>query len=1003
MHRCGPVFDSEATGAGSAPAGSRPNYKKTLNLPKTSFSMKANLVQNEPSTLKRWEKTDLAGRIREASGDRDAFVFHDGPPYANGSIHLGHLLNKCMKDFVVRSRQLLGYRCEFVPGWDCHGLPIEHKVMSELVESGKIEKLTSLEEDARRMAIRNECAKSAGKFVKLQAGQMRRLLTHALYDEPYLTMLPEYEGRALETFARICENGLVYRDKKPVHWSPANQTALADAELEYYDRDDLSVYVLFASERPEAVFEAFGLAQGDAAGVDVGFMIWTTTPWTLPANMAVAVHPRVQYSLVRLGDRTAVVASELVEKIAGLGDGVEAEVRATCKGTALVGLRYKHPFNKRDGLAERFPKEIDPAHIESMWSVVDAEYVTTEDGTGLVHTAPGHGADDYNTGKRCGLPIYCPVRENGTYDETVADWIRGKDIFEANEVIAQQLVRDGVMYHQHVFNHSYPHDWRGKTPVIFRATEQWFIGVDRESGATGKTMRRMALEATEGVSFVPGWGKNRLRAMLEQRPDWCISRQRSWGLPIPSFSVEGAGVSFMTPRSVRAVAKVVREEGSDAWWRRSAEQLLRYYSAHDWEADRHDGLLSEFVDESGDLPTRDQMVSRLEKMQDIFDVWYESGVSWASVLEERGIGAPAELYLEGSDQHRGWFQSSLLVGVGASGASPYRTLLTHGFMVDKHGHKMSKSLGNTLEVDELMKDFGADVARWWVSSLAYENDIKVDLEFVRSAGESYRKIRNTLRFMLSNLDDFTPSGEGCEGMCVSTDDIEPTSLEAWVLGELDTLVENVREAYEMYDFKTVHTAIYNFCNETLSAVYLTAVKDRLYCDAPDSTRRRRAQTLLWDLTDALCGLLAPILPHTSDEAYRALLKTDDAKVSVHLCTIPGAFGVARDGSWVAVMDARDAGLLAMEHQRADGVENPLDCGLVLPDPDGVLARFYANDLADLIGVSRIEIDKSASEVRVIDLRDEPRCERSWKRDGTVRERSDGGMLCDRCAEAVGVA
>jgi len=965
---------------GSAAAGKKSEgrtYKKSLNLPKTGFPMKANLIQNEPASLKRWDKVASYEALRARKNGKPKFVFHDGPPYANGSIHLGHLMNKCLKDFVVRSKGMAGFDVPYVPGWDCHGLPIEHKVMLNLVESGKAKKLATLEPSAAKMAIRRECKKYAEKYVKIQAGQMKRLLTQADYEDPYLTMQPAYEGAVLEVLAGLVAKGLVFRALKPVHWSVANETALADAELEYMDREDTSVYVDFEAADGGAVCAAFEV-DADDVGQTPSFMIWTTTPWTLPANLAVAVHERFTYVLARVDGNVTVVVEDLLESVTKQAGCESVEVLAKATGDKLVGLRYKHPFCDKPPRPHGHPD----ADTSACYQIVAAEYVTVEDGSGLVHTAPGHGVDDYQTGLRVGLPVYCPVRGDGTYDHTVPEWLRDMSIWDANEKVTERLRWSGHLFHDNKFMHSYPHDWRSKTPVIFRSTEQWFVGVDTEM-ESGGTLRGKAMEAVaEGgsVGFVPEWGRNRMRGMLESRPDWCISRQRSWGLPIPAF-MTGDGSAFMTEASVAAIAKLFREEGSDAWFTKEPSELLVHYSPEDDPA-----------------APDDFDPSLLKKGGDILDVWFESGSSWNAVMRERlGDDAfPVELYLEGSDQHRGWFQLSMLPSIGVMGRPPYKTLLTHGFMNDKDGRKLSKSAGHTIE--NLFDNYGADVLRWWVASLAYEGDVKVDDDFFVIAGESYRKVRNTVRFLLSNLYDFT-SGEHCVDCCA----LDPKSIDAWALAEFDKLSADVKDAFEKYNFRRAHTAIYHFCSDTMSSVYLAATKDRLYCDAADSPRRRRTQTVMWDIADGLSRLIAPFMCHTADEVYRTLRKAEkDDPMCVHFQEFLPPFGANADAGWGAVMEARHAGLLALEHAKADGIDNPLDAGLVFPDPDGVLAGFAIEDLADLCGVSRASLDSAATAVVVQDLRDEPRCERSRKRDGTVKERSDGGLLTDRDAAVVGV-
>jgi isoleucyl-tRNA synthetase len=982
-------------------AAKKKSFKDTLNLPKTAFNMKANLVQNEPATLKRWQQARLYEQVRAACAGRPRYVFHDGPPYANGSIHLGHLLNKVLKDLVVRTKTMAGFDVPYIPGWDCHGLPIEHKVMQELGEK------------ARGMVpvqVRKRCADYAEKYIKLQRGQMERLLTLADYEHPYLTMAPAFEAATMEVFADLVGKGLVYRALKPVHWSIANQTALAEAELEYEEREDTSVYVMFevAAESRAGLLDEFVGEDSPLRESDekVFVMIWTTTPWTLPANLAVAVHPSYRYALTRMGGRLVVVADELANKVATGGGGNIAETLGVAEGFNLVGMRYVHPFVERhEGTEARRqdgqnPRPEDRSQkTDSVFTIVAADYVTLEDGTGLVHTAPGHGVEDYQTGLREKLPIYCPVLADGTFDETAPDWLRGKSVWEANKLVVERLRDSGHLFRAHQFVHSYPHDWRSKTPVIFRATEQWFVGVEKpfvsKPQAAESTLRAMALEQTaKDVHFVPEWGRNRMRGMLESRPDWCLSRQRSWGLPIPAFFGEKPGEVLLTKASVQAVADVVRQQGSDAWFKLEAKELLANYDLTN-DADAPAWLKAGGQEAVG--------LAALNKGPDIFDVWFESGSSWNAVIVQRGLAHDpkerpvTDLYLEGSDQHRGWFQCSLLPALGVTGRSPFATVLTHGFMVDKDGKKMSKSLGNTLEVEDLLKEYGADVCRWWVCSLNYENDIKVDKSYFQVAGDEYRKVRNTIRFLLSNLYDFQKPAHAHAWVAA-----DATSIDAWAMGELNKLAAEVRDAYEKFEFRRASEAIFNFCNETMSAVYLAATKDRLYCDKPDSRRRRRTQTAMYEITHALIRIIAPILPHTADEAWASMHQKDVKDCPpVHAELLPAAAAVAVDPAWDAVMARRDSWHKAIEESRqAMGIDNPLDCGLEAPtSPE--LASISAADLADLCGISRLNLVEGGT-IKVADLRGEPRCERSWKRDGTVKKRGNGSELSDRDAAAVGL-
>ena len=914
-------------------------FKDTLNLPKTQFPMKANLNQNEPQRIKKWLAQNQYQSLQDYFADCPAFIFHDGPPYANGHIHIGHLLNKVLKDLVVRSQFLLGKRCELIPGWDCHGLPIEHKVLSELSPSKK-EKLAQLDPDKERLAIRNECQQYAEKFIKLQSDQMKRLLTLADYDHPYLTFQPEFEANVLTVFSKMVKEGIVFRQLKPVHWSIANQTALAEAELEYIDKTSSTVAVKFPIPS-----HPFTLNQPLSA------VIWTTTPWTLPANLAIAFGDEIDYVIALINGDACLLAKDRLEFVSSY---VEVSVIQSVSSQDLHGLIAKHPF------------------IDQPAPLLPANFVTTEDGTGLVHIAPGHGMDDYLLGQQHQLPTYCPVQADGTYDDRVPKSLIGASIWDANSQIIDLLTQTNHLVFKDTITHSYPHDWRSKTPVIFRSTDQWFIGVDIPLKSCKKTLRHMATNTIQDdVSFVPTAGKARLKGMLESRPDWCISRQRSWGLPIPAFK-DSQGRILLTEQSVLHIAKHVQSKGSDCWFRESADTLLLGYSP----------------DSDPESPEFD--VASAEKLYDIFDVWFESGSSWFAVLNQRQQVSQADLYLEGSDQHRGWFHLSLLASLAAQQKAPYKAVLTHGFIVDKDGRKMSKSAGNAFQVDTLLQTHGAEVTRWWVGSLSYENDIKVDPSFFKEAGDLYRKIRNTLRFILSNLSDFSMSFEDC---VTSAQSFSETHVDRYILSQAMQFEQSVLQDYERYRFKDASTKIYQFCTDDLSSVYLSTIKDRLYCDPVDSPARRRAQITCRILIEVLLRLLRPILPHTCEEAIESLCPDASSFETIKAVrlSVPDAHA-----DWPVVMDIRKRVLKALETAKESGIENSLDAGILLPKdiPDAFLP-----ECADLFGVSRVAFHEDTS-ILVQNLQQELRCERSWKRDTSVQQRPDGSILSERDYHAI---
>jgi len=943
------------------------DYKDTLNLPKTSFPMKANLPKLEPEMLKHWEEMDIYGRLRQVSAKRPLWILHDGPPYANGPIHMGTVLNKVLKDIVVKSRTMLGFNSPYVPGFDCHGLPIEHQVDKELgldKPGADVRRAMDPVEKIRR------CREYARKFVDIQREEFKRLGVFGDWKNAYITMEPAYQAVIAREFGRFVGRGLVYKGLKPVHWCMYCKTALAQAEVEYEDQTTPSVYVKFPVKSASPALErALG-------GKRASLVIWTTTPWTLPANLAIAVHPGETYTTIDLGGEALVVARPLAGAFAGL-PGVGGRVVATAAavpGNALEGTVTRHPWIDRDV------------------PVLAAEFVAMDTGTGLVHIAPGHGEEDYELGRKAGLKIYNPVDDDGRFVAEVVGFA-GMTVWEANPKIIDHLRAKGALVAQVPLQHTYPHCWRCKNPTLFRATEQWFISLDK----TG--LRQKALDAIrKEVQWIPAWGEERIYNMVAHRPDWTISRQRIWGVPIVAFYCVGCEALLLEERLVEHVAGIMqRGAGVDEWHARPAKDLLP-------------------------PGTRCPACGggEFRKETDILDVWFDSGCSHAAVLETRPeLRWPAEMYLEGSDQHRGWFHSSLLEAVGTRDRPPYRSVLTCGFVVDGDGRKMSKSVGNTVAPQELLPRYGAEILRLWVAAENYTEDIRLSDEILNRQADGYRRIRNTFRFLLGALPDFDPERDR-----VAYDGME--ELDRWALLRLGELIARVRRAYEEYQFHVVFHATHNFCAVELSALYLDIIKDRLYVLAPDDPRRRAAQTVCFEVLTALARLLAPILTFTADEVWSHIPGRGKPE-SVHLVTFPEERGEwineRLGGEWERLLEMRGEVSRALEAARKQGlIGKGIDAAVyVTSAPEEqwrpLLAGKGESLLATLFNVSAVKLDERSPKGAGIayDSQDIPglalavvpaqalgwrKCDRCWTWSAGVGADVRHPALCDRCLPVV---
>ena len=915
------------------------DYKQTLNLPATDFPMRADLPVREPERLKRWEAENLYQKIREKSKGAKQFILHDGPPYANGKLHIGHALNKILKDIIVKYKTLRGFDVPYVPGWDCHGLPVEHQLFKEL----KIAKhqITPAE-------FRKKAHQYAMGFVEKQKSQFQRLGVFGDWERSYLTLAPEYEAAVIDAFGKLAEKGFIFQSLKPVHWCISCETALAEAELEY-DENHVS----------PSITVLFGLKIDGFSGERVSLAVWTTTPWTLAANVAVALNPEFTYAFVKTRPFGILIVVEdrleaLMKLISPNGEEIPRVV-ARKRGSELEGLEATHPF------------------IDRPSAVVLADYVSRQDGTGAVHTAPGHGMDDYRTGLKYKLPTMMPVDSRGIFTKD-AGFLAGLHIAKTEEPILQEISKRGNLVHAGQIKHSYPTCWRCRKPVITRATKQWFLGVDRND------LRAKCVQAIQKVKWFPSVGQNRILGMIESRPDWCLSRQRYWGIPVPALECTSCDEAVLDPELIRRIRDLFKKEGSDSWFLKSALDIT-----------------------GGKFSCKKCGRKDLRKSEDILDVWFESGASHVPVLiDSQELRFPADLYLEGSDQHRGWFQSSLLVSCGIWGKAPYESVLTHGFIVDGEGRKMSKSQGNVISPQDVMKQYGADILRLWVVSSDTSDDIRISADSLARLSEGYRKIRNTFKYLIGNLHGFDPEKEKLEeaGML---------EVDRWALSKLELLKEEVLSGYETYQFHRVYHAVYNFCVKEMSSFYLDVLKDRLYTDPRNSVSGRSSRTVLYEILTDLARMLAPVLSFTSEEVWERL----GFRESIHLQLWPKAHATRRDAQleerWERFLVFRDKVLKALEVSREKKeIGNSLEAEVELSVSKKEEADFlksFNEDLPGLFLVSHVSLahDPSAGgeSPRVVVRRARgQKCERCWNWRETVGKEKRHPTLCHRCAEVI---
>jgi isoleucyl-tRNA synthetase len=943
------------------------DYKDTLNLPKTNFSMRANLPQNEPKQVEKWDREQTYFKVLAANHGGTRFILHDGPPYANGNIHIGHALNKILKDIIVKYKSMTGHSSPYVPGWDCHGLPIELQVEKNI---GRAKKLALSKVEIRRL-----CKEYAEQYISIQRDEFKRLGVLGDWEKPYRTLDPSYEAQEIRELGRIVASGALYRKKKPVYWCASCVTALAEAEVEYEDHTSSSIYVKFA------VVDDQGKLQAETENLKsqtISFVIWTTTPWTLPANLAIAVHPKFTYRLVQTPYGQLIINQELVAGVMGaLGlETKDYEVKdCAWSGAELEGIICRHPWLERDS------------------KVILGEFVTQDQGTGAVHIAPGHGQEDYDAGVRYGLEVLAPVDAEGKFTREAGE-LEGESVFKADSRIIAMLSERGALLKEERLSHSYPHCWRCKKPVIFRATEQWFISMEKQA------LRQAALNAIEEVRWIPPWGKDRIRGMIESRPDWCISRQRSWGVPIPAVYCKKCNEANLTQELCEHIAAVFETEGSDAWFARPVNELI---------------------------PPGFRCVNcrgeDFYREEDILDVWFDSGVSHAAVVEkDPRLGGRANMYLEGSDQHRGWFHTALLTSLATRNRAPYDSVLTHGFTLDGRGRKMSKSMGNTVAPQDIMKKHGAEILRLWVAAEDYREDVRISDEIINRLVEAYRRLRNTARFLISNLYDFNPATDA-----VAMDELD--ELDRWILHRTQVVLSRCREAYDKAEFHVVFHTLNNFCSVDLSALYLDIVKDRLYCEGKTSTKRRAAQTSVYRILDVLVHLMAPVLSFTAEEVWGYLPDRERRPSSVFLSSIPQADEALIDNKlaekWERLFRERGEVLKALEEARSKGIiGHSLDAAVTLSPGNGasssLLSELIQSDkdrAQDVLIVShaavatntnaRAESDVSsyASELLggTLTISKAPggKCERCWKYDETVGKNPDHPDVCSRCAAVLG--